>query len=336
MTIAMLAGVTVLAAVVCVLLIVGLKPWLVRYALARPNARSSHTKVTPQGGGIAVLGGFLLALAIGTALLPGSSSPVPMVALAIAACGLCLIGAVDDIHTLPVLPRMAGQALAVGIALAAIDNDVRLVPEVPLWIERCVALVAGLWFVNLTNFIDGLDWMTVADMVPPAATIAALTGAGWLPPETGLVAAAFLGGLLGFAPFNRPVARLFLGDAGSLPIGLIAAWLLFQVAGSGGFVAAILLALYPCVDATWTVIRRAARREKIWEGHRTHFYQQATTNGFTVRETVARVFILNVVLAILAVLSLMTGSIAAQIGLLLAGCAAVGVVVRGFTQGPRR
>ncbi len=97
--------------------------------------------------------------------------------------------------------------------------------------------------------------------------------------------------MLGFAPFNKPVARLFLGDVGSLPIGLLLAWLLLQVAASGHLAAAILLPLYYLADATLTLLRRASRRASR-SGRRIarHFYQRATDRGFSVDEIVARVF----------------------------------------------
>ena len=106
-----------------------------------------------------------------------------------------------------------------------------------------------------------------------------------------LVAAALCGALLGFAPFNKPVARLFLGDVGSLPIGLLVGWLLLQLAGTGALAAAILLPLYYLADATITLLRRLARGEKVWEAHRSHFYQQATDNGFSALAVSGHVFV---------------------------------------------
>ena len=97
-----------------------------------------------------------------------------------------------------------------------------------------------------------------------------------------VTAATLCGALIGFAFFNKPVAKLFLGDVGSLPIGLLVGWLLLQLAGTGALAAAILLPLYYLMDATITLLRRLARREKVWEAHRSHFYQQATANGFSV------------------------------------------------------
>ena len=115
--------------------------------------------------------------------------------------------------------------------------------------------------------------------------------------------------MLGFAPFNRPVARVFLGDVGSLPIGLLLGWCLLQLAFRQQFAAALLLPLYYLLDATVTLLRRMARREPFWAAHRSHFYQRATDNGFTVWRVVGEVFALNIVLAVLAV-----GSIMARLG----------------------
>ena len=106
-------------------------------------------------------------------------------------------------------------------------------------------LLVGVWFVNLVNFMDGIDWMTVAEAVPITAAIVVLGLAGIVTPLAMLVALALLGAILGFAPFNRPVARLFLGDVGSLPIGLMLGWLLLDSRhrrpARGGAAAAALL-----------------------------------------------------------------------------------------------
>ena len=98
-------------------------------------------------------------------------------------------------------------------------------------VEQAFLILGGVWFVNLVNFMDGLDWITVAEMVPITGAIAIL-GSMRIAVLVGFVALALCGALLGFAPFNKPVARLFLGDVGSLPIGLLVGWML-QLAGTG-------------------------------------------------------------------------------------------------------
>src|SRR6202008_3584883 len=117
-------------------------------------------------------------------------------------------------------------------------------PLIPWWPERIVLVVALVWFVNLVNFMDGIDWMTVAEVVPIAAALAVFGFVGALPTDATIVSLALCGAMIGFAPFNKPVARLFLGDVGSLPIGLLLAWLLIMLAVRGHFLAPPLLPLY--------------------------------------------------------------------------------------------
>ena len=148
-----------------------------------------------------------------------------------------------------------------------------------------------------------------------------------------LLAAALGGALLGFAPFNRPgAAKVFLGDVGSLPIGLLLGWCLLQLAVQGHVAAALLLPLYYLADSTLTLLRRMIRREPFWLAHRSHFYQRATDNGFSVREVVGLVFLINLALALLAGVSIALNSIAAD-GLLLAvGVAVVAALLVRFAR----
>jgi UDP-N-acetylmuramyl pentapeptide phosphotransferase/UDP-N-acetylglucosamine-1-phosphate transferase len=322
-------GLVALAAgILCAGLIVLLRPLLQRYALARPNARSSHTLPTPQGAGIAVIAATLL---IGGAFAALTDLRLPAMLL-IAVPVIALAGLVDDIRPIPVLPRLALQAIAVGAVVFTAPDDLRIVPVLPLGVERGLVLIAGLWFVNLVNFMDGLDLMTVVEAVPVTATLVLLGLFGALPQPAVIIAAALCGALLGFAPFNRPVAKVFLGDVGSLPIGLLLGWCLLQLAWQGHVVAALLLPLYYLVDSTWTLLRRMLRREPFWAAHRSHFYQRATDNGFTVTRVVSELFVLNLMLAALAVASIMWDAMQTDVLLLIAGAGAVAVVLRRFAR----
>src|SRR5439155_25175029 len=169
------------------------------------------------------------------------------------------------------------------------------------------------------------------EIVPITGAIVLLGWLGEVPATTMLAAAALFGAMLGFTPFNRPVAKIFLGDVGSLPIGLLAGWCLLQLAWHQQFAAALLLPLYYLADATITLVRRIARREPFWAAHRTHFYQRATVNGFSVWRVVGEVFALNIVLALLAIGSVMTSTTIA-ITLLIAGGVATSVVMYRFSR----
>jgi UDP-N-acetylmuramyl pentapeptide phosphotransferase/UDP-N-acetylglucosamine-1-phosphate transferase len=315
-------------------LILALRPLLVRYALARPNARSSHAAPTPQGGGIAVVTAALASLWLGAALA-GLAGEAQLAGLTLAAAILALIGVVDDIRGLGPVPRLLVQAVAVGVVIATLPSDVRIVPLLPRALEWVLLLVGGVWFVNLVNFMDGIDWMTVAETVPIAAGAALLGLIGAVPLSTVLVALALVGATIGFAPFNRPVARLFLGDVGSLPIGLMLGWILMVLASRGHLAAALLLPLYYLADATITLARRLARREAVWQAHRTHFYQRATDGGFAVTEIVVRVFVLNIALATLALVSAIEPDLRVDLATLALGGALVAWLLGTFARGKR-
>ncbi|HEY5794110.1 MAG TPA: glycosyl transferase [Bosea sp. (in: a-proteobacteria)] len=321
------------AAAVSALLCVLLRPLLVRYALARPNARSSHRVPTPQGGGIAVLAGAFLALGLALQIWPPPPDASSLAFVIVAALALAVVGAWDDIRPLSAGLRLGLQALCVAVVIVYAAPDVRLFPEaMPVGVERCLALLAGIWFVNLTNFMDGIDWITVAGFVPLAGAVAFAGGFGLIDPATALLAAALCGGLIGFAPFNKPTARLFLGDVGSLPIGLFTAYLLYRLAGTGALAAALILPLYHVADATITLLRRLARRERVWEAHRSHFYQQATTNGYSVRSVVTQVALLNLALIVLAAVSMLLPAAAVQWACLAVALLLTGLLLRRFSR----
>jgi UDP-N-acetylmuramyl pentapeptide phosphotransferase/UDP-N-acetylglucosamine-1-phosphate transferase len=304
---------------------------LLRHALARPNARSSHCVPTPQGGGIAVIAATLV-VAGAIMVCAGTTDLKVPVAMFAASLFIAIVGFADDVKSIDVLPRLLLQAAAVGAIIFTSSGDLRIAPACPLWIERGLLLLAGLWFVNLVNFMDGLDLMTVAEVVPITAAMVMLGISADFPASATLVAAALCGAMLGFAPFNRPVAKIFLGDVGSLPIGLLLGWCLLQLALHGQFAAALLLPMYYLFDATVTLLRRMARREPFWAAHRSHFYQRATDNGFSVWRVVREVFALNVVLAALAVGSVAAQSATAKILLLLIGSLATASLLYRFSQ----
>jgi UDP-N-acetylmuramyl pentapeptide phosphotransferase/UDP-N-acetylglucosamine-1-phosphate transferase len=327
-------GLVLIAAIVMSAgLIVALRPLLVRYALARPNARSSHREPTPQGGGIAVVAAALASLGIGVGSALFEFAATQLSALVLASLLLALIGVYDDIRGLGTVPRLVIQMFAVGIILASLPANFSVMPQLPRTLEFALLLLGGVWFVNLVNFMDGIDWMTVAEVVPITAGIALLGLIGAAPAAAVLVALALLGGMIGFAPFNRPVARLFLGDVGSLPVGLMLGWVLLMLAGHGHLAAALLLPLYYLADASITLARRLANREPVWQAHRSHFYQRATDRGFSVTEIVVRVFVLNLGLATLALVSAIEPDLRVDLATLALGGALVAWLLVMFARG---
>jgi len=324
------------AAVLTAGCVLALRPLLTRYALTRPNARSSHHTPTPQGGGIAVIVATTITVAGAVVLAPNDFDDLFHFAAVFASViALAIVGVTDDIHPLEATPRLILQAFAVAIVLAALPAELHIVPLMPWWVERALLFVAMIWFVNLVNFMDGIDWMTVAEVIPVTAALAAFGLVGALPWTAASVAFALCGAMAAFAPFNRPVAQLFLGDVGSLPIGLLLGWLLILLAGGGHFAAALLLPLYYLADATVTLLRRCANGESIMTAHRSHFYQRAMDGGFTAYQIVTRVFAVNIALIGLAALTLLNHSLTIQLIALIAGTAIVTALLWNFSHTPQ-
>jgi UDP-N-acetylmuramyl pentapeptide phosphotransferase/UDP-N-acetylglucosamine-1-phosphate transferase len=329
-TIGELALVFVASALVSVVLIWLLHPLLKRHALAHPNVRSSHKTPTPQGGGIAVIAATVgVVVACVLFGVPGLGGQALWLVLA-ATVFIALVGAIDDIRPIAVMPRLILQVAGVAIVLAALPDELRIAPLLPYWLERALLGLAMLWLINLTNFMDGIDWMTVAEVVPLTSGLVLFGLMGALPRDAMIVALALCGAMIGFAPVNRPVARLFLGDVGSLPIGLLLGWLLVVLAGAGHFAAALLLPLYYLADATITLLRRLANGEPIWQAHRSHFYQRAMDGGFSIYQVVGRVFLLNIALIGLAATTLLTTSYLLHAAALIAGCVLVALLLYRF------
>ncbi len=307
-------------------LIVLSAPLLRRYALARPNARSSHIAPTPQGAGAAVI---LVTIAASLIAVAISGAPLDEIVMVFAAAvALAIVGAIDDIRVLAAFPRLVVQLAAAVTAVVTLPDTMRILDPLPFLLERVVLIFAIVWFVNLVNFMDGIDWITVAEVVPVTAALVVLGALGEVPEVIAIVALVLGGSMIGFAPFNRPVASVFLGDVGSLPIGLILAWMLIVTAGVGHLAAAILLPLYYLADSTITLGKRLARGEQVWQAHRTHYYQRATTKGLTVLTVVTRVFVVNLGLGGLAIATVVIPGVAVD----LAGVAAGGLLVAGFLR----
>jgi UDP-N-acetylmuramyl pentapeptide phosphotransferase/UDP-N-acetylglucosamine-1-phosphate transferase len=312
-------------------------PFLRRHALASVNVRSSHKVPTPQGAGIpmtiAIVGVFTVAI-IFAPFLAGIDRTI-LAALAAGAALISALGFFDDVKPLPVLPRVGGQIALIGLMLYVTPSYVALFDgTLPLWLERLIAGVALFWMINLTNFIDGLDWLTVAQFIPVATILIILSIFAMPTPLVAMIMAPVLGGLIGFAPYNKPVAKLFLGDTGSLVIGLVGGYALYRVATDISFFAAVIIPLYALADTTITVIRRLTRGEKIWTPHRSHFFQRATTMGWSVKQIVGIVFGLNIFLAFCGWMAAhATTNTVTMIAFMMA-LGAVLVTLRAFTRAP--
>ena len=294
------AAIAAAAALLCGLGTRALVPLLRRRgALDRPNERSSHTLPTPRGGGIAVIG-TVLAIWVAAAGAGRVSPAVLPVALATAL--LAAVCWLDDLHGLSPLIRLTAQAAAVAVGLSGLPQSANPISHYLGATFYVAALgLLWLWWVNLYNFMDGIDGLagSEAAAIGGGLVLLGLVGSA-ADPSVALLAAAMAGAALGFLAWNWSPARVFLGDVGSVPLGFLTGYLLTAVAGSGRWKAALILPLYFLADATITLGRRLVRGERVWEAHREHFYQQAVGRGLGHAAVVKRVIAADLLLILCA------------------------------------
>ncbi len=292
------AAITVLSAVATRLVLAYLAH---RQILDTPNDRSSHVTPTLRGGGIAVTGVILVTWPAAEAILGAPIMAQGVVLLCAAA--LALLSWVDDLRSLSPAIRLAVQLLAAAIGLAALPDGALvfqgLLPELA---DKAATVLLWVWFINLYNFMDGVDGMTGVETLAVGLGSAGLALAGADAPVYAAIAAA--AAALGFLVWNWPPARIFLGDVGSVPLGFLLGWVLLSLAADGYWVPALILPLYYLADATITLARRLVRGDKVWIAHREHFYQMPVRAGATHAQVILPVAGVNVVLVALAVASM--------------------------------
>lgn len=298
-----------------------------RAILDRPNPRSSHAVATPRGGGIAVLA----VLALAWAATAVSLSETPERIFTVLACALAL-GAVswlDDLRGLSPAWRLAAQFAAVAAGLMALpDGGLVFQGLLPPVADRVAVAVLWVWFVNLFNFMDGIDGITgteAASIGIGLFAVAAVAGAGaGLAPDAAFLALTLAAAALGFLWWNWEPAKVFIGDVGSIPLGYLLGWLLLDAAARGQWAVALILPLYYLADATITLVRRLLGGERIWQAHARHFYQQAVRRGLSHAGVVRAIAFANLALVVLALPAALgwplaaTAAAAAVVALLLA------------------
>src|SRR6185437_9523215 len=247
--------------------------WLARRAiLDHPIQRSSHSVPVPRGGGLAVVPVVVAAWLL---LALFAAAPAPAAGIAGLALALALLSWRDDVSGLPAALRLAAHAAAVAAGFALLPAGRVFQGLLPPLLDSAATALLWLWFINLFNFMDGIDGITGVETVTLGLGIAATALLAGLPGGSAALALCLAAGALAFLRWNWHPARLFLGDSGSVPLGFLLGWLLLALAALGLWAPALILPLYYLADASLTLAFRLARGERIWQAHRQHFYQRA-------------------------------------------------------------
>ena len=257
-----------------------------RIAVDEPNRRSLHLRPVPRVGGLVVLGIALAATSI--------VAPTLQILTVTAAC-LMAVSAIDDRRGLSVSTRLFVQLIAATVA------SFTLVPAAPLWMLALIIVVI-MWSMNLYNFMDGADGLA-GGMSMFGFGALAVVAADVNAHQVAIACASIAGAAAGFLIHNFPPAKVFLGDAGSVPLGFLAATI-----GIEGWKQDVWPVWFPIlvfspfvVDATVTVTQRALRGTRVWHAHREHLYQRMVTGGLGHTRTAAAWYALMAIVAASAI-----------------------------------
>jgi UDP-N-acetylmuramyl pentapeptide phosphotransferase/UDP-N-acetylglucosamine-1-phosphate transferase len=272
------------AFIVCWLVLAGLLRRSDRLPMDHPNARSLHTAPTPRIGGVGILAGVLAA---SPWLFAYDVLPIVLGALALAGVSL-----LDDVRGLSVRVRFLAHFVAAGAVLLGLG--------VTDW-AWLAGVFAVVWMTNLYNFMDGSNGLAGGMAVIGFGALGLAAGWGGAM-ELAALCIAIAAAALAFLRFNFPLARLFMGDAGSIPLGFLAA-----VIGLAGMHRGLWSGIFPLlvfspfiVDASVTLMRRLLAGEKFWQAHRSHYYQRVILLGTTHRQLAVAAWGLMLVMAGLA------------------------------------
>jgi|SRR5712691_499686 len=259
----------VASALVTLVLIVWMLKAQDRLPLDVPNHRSLHVLPVPRSGGIAMLAGIFVGFAV---------MQTPLV-IVLPVTVLVAFSHFDDLLGLPIPLRIGAQlAAAAGFVYASLPG---LTPAL------LIPTVLGImWVTNLYNFMDGSDGLAGGMTVIGFSFL----GIGsWMSGDEALLidCAVVAAGGAAFLLFNFPPARLFMGDAGSVPIGFLASVLSLSGWRDGNWPLWFPAAVFSpfIVDATVTLLKRAGAGERVWEAHNKHYYQRLVRMGWGHRKT---------------------------------------------------
>ncbi len=256
--------------------------WIMRRAntlqlLQTPNERSSHTIPTPSGGGI----GFVMGGTVG-ALIALWAAPWPALLVVALSLILAAVGFADDRSPIPAVIRLTVQAavalalLACGIASGLFGSSLGL--PLPAWLSVALLVVPVVYWINLVNFMDGIDGIAGSEalfMLLAAAGLMLATVPGVVSQPLFWWLSALAAAVAAFLVFNWQPAKIFMGDAGSTYVAFMLAFFAIASAAAGWLTLWqwLILGATFIADASVTLGRRLLRGEQVMQAHRRHAYQ---------------------------------------------------------------
>jgi UDP-N-acetylmuramyl pentapeptide phosphotransferase/UDP-N-acetylglucosamine-1-phosphate transferase len=283
-----------------------------KHILDHPELRSNHKIPTPRGGGIATVIIFSCLLPLSYYLLYSNlNKEIIFFTLIIVLIGIISFN--DDIKHIGQLWRLFVHFLAVIVMIYVLPienshNLILLEGQSFFW-DRFLLIVFGVYFINIYNFMDGIDGITAANNICMASAILVGTFLYNINDHfLSISAIIIISTSLAFMFFNWCPAKIFYGDVGSVTNGAIIFYLLLKFSTYNVIFHPLLFAFYYLADSTITLFRRMIAGEKIWNPHSKHFYQLAVRNGYSHQQVVIFIILINIIMTVIAFNYAPTGS----------------------------
>jgi UDP-N-acetylmuramyl pentapeptide phosphotransferase/UDP-N-acetylglucosamine-1-phosphate transferase len=271
-----------------------------------PNERSSHIISTPRGGGIGIVSSIIIGWIVDRTFIHTLNSH-DIIILG-SSFGLAIVCFIDDIRGLPAASKLIFQIVFMfpgfwiisetgGMFRGWLDIELDILFTGLLW----------LWFINLFNFMDGIDGLTGVEVFVLGLGLAVFSVTGIINEQVLGPSIIFMTSALGFLVWNWAPAKVFLGDVGSIPLGYLIGWSLISITSEtishhSLLVIILILPGYYLADASITLGGRILKRKNIFEAHRDHFYQKAVQNGASHSTVCLAVLVVNILLLLIALM----------------------------------
>lgn len=269
--------------------------------LARPKDGHIHARPVPKGAGIIIIGMMLPIILLSGWLFDNVQTALFLI---LGSGALSFISLLDDFKTLSPSLRLGVQACSIALMISNFSpQELLFHGHLPLEVDRLITFAAWLWYINLYNFMDGIDGMTGVQTICVCIGLAILLVIlNIAAPFIFILALSITALTAGFLVHNWPPARVFIGEVGSTGLGFLTGYLLISSAMIDGlWMAVVILPLYYCCDATLTLVRRLFRGENVFQRHLTSYFHRAVIGGFSHRKTILIVAALNTILILSAV-----------------------------------
>ncbi|MAI28604.1 MAG: hypothetical protein CMP38_00180 [Rickettsiales bacterium] len=284
--------------------------------LDHPSSRSNHEKSMPKGGGIILMPAIIISISLYFYI--ENSINTKWLVFLLSIFFLFLVSLIDDIKSLPATFRLIVHSLCVIISVYYMKGDIvsflgnsditkelNLNESLLFYSLTLLIILSWLWLINLFNFMDGMDGLTSLQMIFLALTINFFSLMNYFDQNFQFLSLVIFSTFLSFFRHNKPSAKIFLGDSGSIPCGYIAGFVLIEsLLKQEPLFSILIILLYFILDSTITLFIRLIKNRNLFIAHSDHFYQRMIRKGYSHKYVLKKVLLLFIFLIFISLVSL--------------------------------